>query len=660
MSGEDMFKWYSKKKRATSKHLKKKTETTQNVVPQQAMDFLQKIHKMRQQLSRGDITLQSIGANPKTISEDILDYVWADVITQEQQAKIRNLKPGGSLYVKKSMDSKKKGSPERTYCVACDDNGNIHLYLETNSKLVSNTKRQFNKPSGSYKKVKQAYRIDTIPIVPTASMLITEDYPELKKEVKISNKLASKYPRFFSAFIKAKDHKGRSRLYQEYLGNDLYSVLEADNDELELDRKTIQIGKRAVEAWKLDIIHQLLQATACMHAEGIANNDMKTENVLCRYDPQQKRFVISIVDHGFAKTFQSRTLFGGGTAQFMPPESYYKALISIYVNEIQYRPLNNPQKKKILMQALMKIEKESGSGYGLDIAKTNLQNCMDIDKFMLSLEGIMPNLPGYSGQHDVWSLGVMIYNIIDHPFTPHIKDINEMYNALGEFPLEQMLNPNPQKRCYAEQALLQLKKMRLLKELPKDDTKQPYTQQPLDISNAESIDAFSKKIIEDEINEDLFKDLIEKYNKLMTPMTLNMKVIDKPNVIQHRLKLMLKNALSDDKRHKRLEGHLSHIKEKYDSLVMNHEIYPKLKEIFKEANMNDDEWIDIQRAKMAVSYAYHAAQILVTRMDPNKNDTQKSKDLKRIRNDMHKDHDTFTYRIMFHEEQQKSGRKLKM
>lgn len=235
-------------------------------------------------------------------------------------------------------------------------------------------------------------------------------------EAALQNFLADRHPAYFNHVATfTEDLLGsrvtRIHMYTENVEYDLFSVIQNGilknnydpNSYPQLDRTLINVQGTMIEKCKLDIFWQVINAIALMHADGYAHKDIKLENIMLRYDPNSKRMLVKIIDFGYAKRLDEQEIISSGTPMYMPPEHFYSL-----ANQLQNAGKNVGE----IVAILTEYYNNNDQPLGLETVLTDFRAQqagaakLDIPPDKLHTAG------NYTGQQDIWSLGVLMRDIV--------------------------------------------------------------------------------------------------------------------------------------------------------------------------------------------------------------------------------------------------------
>lgn len=468
-----------------------------NVLLQQ---FYERIVDMQKRIHE-DITIfmQSPGIST-ALDDNIIKYIYADVLRRFDEFK--NLNRGEIKYIQRPAQSKYKlNSSASTYAVLFDDiDKEFKLLSLTKGKFPDNTKRVFDRDSAN-KNDKPAYRIDVPEFTPYIELVIKpksfegveerrNELQEHKRAVSLNNKLAQKNPNLFVPLMSFVDGRDITHIFAPHVNYDLHYILHSsinegvpvssitddniesstsskkietdvadtnNNYNIPLNRTKIKFGKKEVEAWRITLISQLIDLVDVLHQQGICHRDIKPKNILCGNDLVNKTCIPKLIDLDNAKQMPY-AMEATGTPTYMPPELYiFHAINNL---ELANKDVDNKNIKMVL-EMLQKHADIYQNSYGLQQAI----NMIDKGNLPVNMNYASFN----TGQHDIWSLGETVREILGWD----IKDIFDVkkqtaaslpkqYGAKSD-PLitlvQGLLNPDPRKRIDIQQAKKQMQKV---------------------------------------------------------------------------------------------------------------------------------------------------------------------------------------------------------
>lgn len=414
--------------------------------------FKSRISEMLAKACNNDLDLSITDGASTSLSLPILITQYKKALTDIEEHKLHKNEIG--YYVKRDQTHINAiDDPERSYAVICT-RSDYNLILEVKSKLPDNQKRVIKKKSGSSKKASACYRIDD-GITPKIALTSTYMKAHSKCKTLIENRLleeehnnllASIHPNFIhmQTIIEEYDDKTKFRTYMDFKEYDLGQLLM--NDEAAtykifgLNRTKIKIDSFEIQFWKIDIIYKILQTVKIIHEQELCHGDLKPKNILCELNQNTGLFDIFIIDFGATTKFGCTEATKNTTGHFAPPEWWINSVISS--NESSGKTKLTPAKISDLLNNL-----HHNKFYpGLDKAKN-----MPIN--------ILENYTQYTntGQHDMWSLGILITEIAKISIGELTLKKNIFYNFMDE-----LLNENCDKRLNITTAIAKFEPIMLI------------------------------------------------------------------------------------------------------------------------------------------------------------------------------------------------------
>lgn len=313
------------------------------------------------------------------------------LIPQMVGEKIAQLIPGQCLRI-----PKEESGLARTINILCTHEGEFQLMVETKSKLADDRKRenQSHVKEGTFKKGKPAMRIDSGEIEYFNLVTLNEpsdsdpeaDLTALKNETHLSQTLGGKSDNItvyeFGSKISGKNGLKMS-VYSLKAEADLFTLLfkphrySSPNKQFMLDWFKQKNNKAAL---LLEIMHAIKQ----FHDAGYVHQDIKLENILVYYNPDDKSVHAKIADYGLTQK-------EGENKRALATVGYESPEMSAYYLD--------PSRKQT---AYFHGKDQS---YGRDIVRKN--------------KIPSPIAPDFrpSKANDVWALGILAYEIMfeKHP-----------------------------------------------------------------------------------------------------------------------------------------------------------------------------------------------------------------------------------------------------
>jgi len=418
---------------------------------QKRRQFIQNIKRMRELVVKDQLAFMKVEGGSTTLSNEMILSVYDDIIKMAQRGGLDGVKPGDGKYFKRDIKEQNAlNSAVRSYAVVCNENGEFELYLEPKSKFTFNLKRIISWRGGSFKSCKLAFRIDCFPFVPCASLVSKIDQPDLKYDEDEHNRNQQMFkvaPECFcgiSRFVQTMGSKFIVRRYMQHVQFDLFSLMQKgifDSKSTSaifpgLKREPVTIGKEEFEHCKLDIIWQLLNAISKLEGAGICHRDIKPENILIQFDPVSKRPLVRIIDLGLSSEIPYK-LDGSGTLSYMPPEIFWN----------DYHELRKFGDKTTVSDILARFYSKSPS-YALQLVISNLTSGNEST----------PEPAGYKSQHDSWSLGILIYELLNgkRPDANDRAGLSAFEAKFKDTPFTSLLDPDPRTRIPPSEAMKML------------------------------------------------------------------------------------------------------------------------------------------------------------------------------------------------------------
>lgn len=387
-------------------------------------EFILRITALRNKaLSSAQIDLSVVDGAIIMLTNGILIRTYNDILTEHQKPDhgyFSQIKPGVHKYIKRPNTEKQVYlNNSRTYAIICEADGTLKLIIETKSKDLNNEKLNIKWRQGGFWRCKVGFRIDVELFIPIASsvkrtdkagstnkVLGSKQLTELQQSIAYNNQMAALDPDHFINIDCVMDDNMGTHLYTEHMEWDFSDIIFKDvlyssyatNERPILDRTMIQFGNKNIETCKLDVIYQLITAVTNMHSVGLAHQDLKSKNIVCAYNALQKRLIIKIIDFGFAKRFETNKITRAGTYSYLPYESFVH-----FFKEVEAAHGADRAKNFFVLMQEENAKKYSEPLYGLDLLLQKINNNENI---------VESSNENYNGKHDIWSLGLIIFEIL--------------------------------------------------------------------------------------------------------------------------------------------------------------------------------------------------------------------------------------------------------
>jgi serine/threonine protein kinase len=596
----------------------------------QLEEFISRIRVLRDKAMQNQIKLSEVDGAATTLTNGMLVSAYDDILAQYESGELDAIQPSSGKYCKRDPSSVfQMNSPKRSFAIVCDPSGEFKMYLEPKSKFRDNLKRIIDWRGGSFKKGKVAYRIDTDPLIPCISLITKystevpaqmEEYNKDINEVALNNSVHAAAPAYFNHLSTLTEVRGKKltmHMYGEHLQFDLWSLVQHKvldqnypaNTHPILDRRLVNFGGTQVEACKVDIIWQLMQAIAELHAKDLSHRDLKLENIMCRYDPISQRFLVKIIDFGFATKF-GYTENIRGTPTYLPPEA---ARVLFLKNAVDYGD-------KKAFQHLAFIKAKAGNRVpGIDLI---LKEIGTLHKATKSAMIPPPKLQKLSGQHDIWALATLCFEILSNGNLPDFLK-NDVSNYAAKFfgttPLSRMFVEDPEQRATIQEVI------NIMRQIPEIQPilNLPTLVDPLKPGVATvSTDAFTSAI----------KDLIAGTHPRNSADIINKALYAAPIQISSETRAILDEvsqliteigeiAAAKGSRNFKLNA----LKENLVLIKDLQEAYLPLDTIQDRNAINDTKWVDMQMQLLIFKIVTGLLETLIAKYNSSNNDIEKNR-----------------------------------
>lgn len=350
-------------------------------------NFFERIRNNFAAVKERKYEFQHIPGFKSTLSYKHFEKVYAEILNGSLKLQVESLLPGQSIYVKRN-----KADPHaRTYNIVRGIDGEMHLFVEPKSKRLDNIKRRIKYISGGFKTRKIAVRADTPLAEPYVSMVsyLSKDAKGQKffnNEINIAQ-LFNGQTGFSKCILGNQTIKGDQYRMVTYAPYKTATLLEYLNGSWVVK----QLGMLSQELntlLRLDIVRQVINIVQKMHRAGIEHKDIKLENFLISFNESTKRFEVEIIDFGLCKKFGESDVVNG-TQTYLPPW-----LAQQYFNNIS---TDSKEQKEL--------------GVIAKLTKTLAYSVLCANRENGEFKVLVTPLPRISGKHDMWSLGIMLYEL---------------------------------------------------------------------------------------------------------------------------------------------------------------------------------------------------------------------------------------------------------
>lgn len=316
---------------------------------------------------------------------------------------LSTLSPGESIY----LDKRDTGLPRTINVLYSQDEG-MKLIIETKSKRCDGKKRSLEKKSGTTKKGKPAWRVDSEQEIEYFNAVVQITSPanlvNLRNEVSLSQQ-------FYS------DNINRNELGQKFTaknGNTKISVysIKAHSDLKDLLTTKVLLSSQQ----KNQMILDLLNAVKAFHDKGYVHQDLKPANILV-YGDATNGYKLKLTDYGLS-------------TPHCDPNS--TALATLFYH--------SPEIAKI-------HAKPSDEYYLYYYESVEARDCLASQYARQYINTLGLRAPHKA--NDIWALGIIVYEILYNKLP---KDIYEL--SANDHPLiKALLNPERKSRVDIDRAL---------------------------------------------------------------------------------------------------------------------------------------------------------------------------------------------------------------
>lgn len=366
--------------------------------------------------------------NPNTLTDETPDIINAKILEKSYaiamaDPRIKNLKPGESLYIKKPTGPEFKADEDRTICVLRETDGSFHLFIELKQRYADGNKSEDHIPSGTDKKRKIAWDVSGEKPEPYASLIlkirdtvkekINDKITRINKELdknSLFNNLKGFAKNLTGPLRENKDGSKTLTIYSPFRPLELSDFLAVKKDKAdeqmsaELKEQKTVFGVK-LPKYKVDMIQQLLDMLSVKDNKQIEHKDIKPENILMNLIRDEKGLTkavnLELTDWGFALGYGAKESLKGSINSMSPwaivrsGKADFESVINLFNSQKYYVP-----------EDFIKI----GDSYSKVHADSLSAKDFLISNSISEAKGLISET--MNGSHDTYAMGAIIYQLM--------------------------------------------------------------------------------------------------------------------------------------------------------------------------------------------------------------------------------------------------------